>query len=553
MSSEARSSPESERWRTRPLRSRSLLISLIIVTTFAGTSIRTSDHANAAEDPIIGLWSCPAPAEEDPQSCSTIVRIEQRDGTTYGHVTKGGGRCFRAGDTVWTIGAPSGPHYEGTSLWRNSSDCSFRGNGKATWDLSSNAATLTECSTDPGSSESVCDKWARLSFALTTAGKVTVYVEQRNPRASLRSDFGLALPQREAVCSNCDVGDAREIGHFETGTGMTFYLRVPGPDGNYLEYLSNDPDHAQVVQKSANEWTINWEDSTDDSFDDLVVRVTVEPDLTVMSWNVHGSENPPLRSGVAPEIVARGADLVGLQEIEKRQAEKLEAYLEETDPEWDMLWVTTGHDPFGRVPGSPPAEGHAILSRYPMSRGRAWNLPKRDFHERILQRAIVTLPTDEELFLYNTHLCRQDGNKDPECWANHQAGRTRQARAILRHMAADAGAVRANKSFSAILVGDLNARPDSPPVALLKREMMDVWEEAHPTLRPCSREEDTRKCGWTSNTETLHSRIDYILLLNLSALEVTSATTPGFESSSPPDFYRAISDHFPVIASFGLL
>ena len=231
--------------------------------------------------------------------------------------------------------------------------------------------------------------------------------------------------------------------------------------------------------------------------------------LRVMTWNVLGSADPD-PAALGAEIVRRGVDVAGLQEIEEAQARELEAVLRKLDPRWRAVWHATGHDPGGGLLFTPPMEGHAILSRYPLARAASRRLPQRDFHERILQRAVVTVG-DEDVYVYNTHLCRTPAVAvlDRACWARDQAGRTAQARAILRHMRRDGAA-------PTVLLGDLNARPGSRPIALLGRRMRDAGARAGSG-----------------------ARIDYVFV---RGLVVERATTPQ----------SGLSDHDPVVAELSL-
>lgn len=231
--------------------------------------------------------------------------------------------------------------------------------------------------------------------------------------------------------------------------------------------------------------------------------------IRVMTWNVRGSAGPD-PDALAAEIVRRDVDVAGLQEIEREQTRALEAALREGDSRWRAVWHDTGHDPGGAIPFTSPPEGHAILSRFGLTRTRSWRLPQRDFHERILQRAVVTAG-DTEIYVYNTHLCRTPAFAfvDRACWAHGQTGRTDQARALLRRMHRDAGA-------NALLLGDLNARPDSRPIALLGMKMEDAGPEA-----------------------ASQTRIDYVFVRGLAV---------GRVFRPPSD----LSDHLPVIADVGL-
>ncbi len=227
--------------------------------------------------------------------------------------------------------------------------------------------------------------------------------------------------------------------------------------------------------------------------------------IRVMTWNVRGSAGPD-PGALAAEIVRRDVDVAGLQEIERAQTRALEAALRRHDPRWRAVWHDTGHDPGGAIPFTSPPEGHAILSRFGLTGARSWRLPQRDFHERILQRVVVRVG-DRELFVYNTHLCRTSAFDfvDRACWARDQAGRTAQTTAILRRMHRDG-------SGPAILLGDLNARPGSPPIEVLCGRLRDAATES-----------------------ASQTRIDYVFLRGVSVGRVVRPRTD-------------LSDHRPLIS-----
>lgn len=243
---------------------------------------------------------------------------------------------------------------------------------------------------------------------------------------------------------------------------------------------------------------------------DEVLPELSRTELRVMTWNVLGSADPD-PGAIAAQIVRRRVDVAALQEIEETQTLELEAHLREIDPRWRAVWHATGHDPGGGLPFTPPMEGHAILSRLSTTGARSWGLPQRDFHERILQRVVVTIG-DDELYVYNTHLCRTPAFafQDRACWARDQAGRAAQVRAVLRR-------VREDASAQSVLLGDLNARPGSPPVELLGGFMRD-----------------------TGVMQPSRTRIDYVFVRGLYAER----------AASPP---TDLSDHRPVIAELSLV
>ena len=80
-----------------------------------------------------------------------------------------------------------------------------------------------------------------------------------------------------------------------------------------------------------------------------------------------------------------------------------------------------------------------------------------------------------------------------------------------------------------VLVGDLNARPDTPEIDAITEDLVDAWAEAGVGH------------GYTYSTESPHARLDYVLHSN----DVTPRTAAVLSTDG--------SDHLPVIADLALL
>jgi endonuclease/exonuclease/phosphatase family metal-dependent hydrolase len=79
-----------------------------------------------------------------------------------------------------------------------------------------------------------------------------------------------------------------------------------------------------------------------------------------------------------------------------------------------------------------------------------------------------------------------------------------------------------------VLVGDLNATPDSPEIGAITEDLADAWAQAG--------EGD----GFTYDAETPHARIDYVL----TSSDVVARTAAVVTSDA--------SDHLPVVADLVL-
>ncbi len=207
------------------------------------------------------------------------------------------------------------------------------------------------------------------------------------------------------------------------------------------------------------------------------------PPLRVLTYNIHHGEGPDGRvdlDRVAAEIRASGADVVGLQEVDRHYSARSGSLDQaaELAGRLGMTAVYGAHldlDP--AEPGAPRRQyGTAILSRHPV---RSWTdtlLPASSSTEepRGLLEAVLDAPTGPVRFA-TTHLT-----------IGGSASRLAQARAIAARLAGSAEPV--------LLVGDLNAAPDAPEVVTLTEALPDLG-----------------RCGATFPADTPVERIDYVL------------------------------------------
>ncbi len=234
--------------------------------------------------------------------------------------------------------------------------------------------------------------------------------------------------------------------------------------------------------------------------------------LTVMSFNIHhgvGTDNLLNLQRVADVIKTEGIDVVGLQEVDRHWGDR-SAFVDQAAwlaDELDMHVVygaNLDEDPL--EPGQPRRQyGTAILSERPI---REWDntyLPKYEGHEqRGLLRARINV-RGVWVTVYNTHLQHNDANE-----------RVEQAAAI--------DALIGEPDESVVLMGDLNARPDTPEIQTLVDELVDSWEEAGVGD------------GYTYPVEDPNARIDYVLT---SGDVITRTAAVVFTDAS---------DHLPVKA-----
>jgi endonuclease/exonuclease/phosphatase family metal-dependent hydrolase len=206
--------------------------------------------------------------------------------------------------------------------------------------------------------------------------------------------------------------------------------------------------------------------------------------------------------------------------------------LQETRHDWryergrgqgEQLAEMTGYHPVSAVgqvymPIARIDEGVTILTKQPPIRTVLTRLT-RDPHDRDDENERiclgVRLDLGTEVDVYNTHFSLSE---------NMRISNARDTAAFIR---------RESGPRPAILMGDLNAYPDTPPVRYLRDEagFVDCWTAAHPD-----------NPGFTYSPWNPDHRIDYVLGLNLAG-PVTGARVVGFESEN--GVYG--SDHLGVV------
>lgn len=262
--------------------------------------------------------------------------------------------------------------------------------------------------------------------------------------------------------------------------------------------------------------------------------------LTVASYNIkHGAGNdtcvtPPAEPGmprnpdcsldlprIASVIEATGADVVGLQEVDRFWARS--GTVDQPQELADMLgWHACYGANLDHQPDShssvPHQYGTAILSRFPILECTNTLLPKANppaGEQRGLLEALINV-RGVPLRFYNTHLHTQ------------LADRQVQTQAI-----AD---ILDERPAPAVLVGDLNARPTESSLPVLYARLTDVWPVARPG-----------EPGYTyvaSPSRAPDRRIDYILVSDDVTIEGAEVLVDELTALA--------SDHYPVVAEIAL-
>ncbi len=238
-----------------------------------------------------------------------------------------------------------------------------------------------------------------------------------------------------------------------------------------------------------------------------------ETTVTVTSFNIHhgqGTDGVLDLARIARVIRASGADIAGLQEVDRHFAKRSDW----TDQAAELAELLGCHVAYGANidldppgPGKPRAQfGNAVLSRHPISRWENTHLFRSPGEEqRGLLHAEVDMP-GVLLHVYVAHLA-----------ASSQTDRARQAQQVVQLV---------HENDPAVLLGDFNARPQTPEIGTLRAALTDTWSavSAVGSLAP--------------HPGAPAARIDYIF-----TSQRLSATWTRFSTDDP-----AASDHLPVVS-----
>ena len=227
--------------------------------------------------------------------------------------------------------------------------------------------------------------------------------------------------------------------------------------------------------------------------------------LRVMSYNLHcgfGPDGMMRLEDMAQAIEAEGADIVALQEVSRGWV---------MNGSIDMLdWLARRlrmHASY--APTADPLWGNAVLSNRPLGRSENHRFEHGGVHiRRAALEVEVPLAEGEPLRLFATHFHHR--RKDSHI-------RVEESQAVLEHW---------NGAPRTILLGDLNATPESPEMELLRqsgfRDVLDIQG-----VSP----------GYTFRTTDPAYRIDYILI------------TPDLDAENAAVPESTASDHFAVVAT----
>jgi endonuclease/exonuclease/phosphatase family metal-dependent hydrolase len=238
--------------------------------------------------------------------------------------------------------------------------------------------------------------------------------------------------------------------------------------------------------------------------------------LRVATFNIHhgvGLDGLLDLERIAATVDSTGAEVVGLQEVDVHFGVRSN-FVDQANWLADRLgmYVVFGanldFDPL--TPDAPRRQyGTAILSAH---RIRAWTntlLPRPEGGEQrgLLEAHIRVRGLPVRVF--NTHLQH-----------NSQVERLAQIAAIRD--------VLAGTDESVVMLGDLNATPESPEIANLTEDLVDAWVTAGVGD------------GFTFDAATPHARIDYVM----SSGDIVARTAAVVTTDA--------ADHLPVVVDLGL-
>jgi endonuclease/exonuclease/phosphatase family metal-dependent hydrolase len=244
--------------------------------------------------------------------------------------------------------------------------------------------------------------------------------------------------------------------------------------------------------------------------------MAAERQLRVATFNIHhgvGLDGVLDLARIAATVERTGAEVVGLQEVDRHWSERSNfvdqaTWLAELLDMHVVFGANLDLDPL--APGAPRRQfGTAILSTYRIRATTNTLLPRPLGGEQrgLLEGQIKVRGIPVRVF--NTHLQHDS-----------QVERLAQVARIQR--------VLATANESVVLLGDLNATPDTPEIAGLTDLLVDAWVTAGVGD------------GFTFDASTPHARIDYVMSSgNVVARTAAVVTTDA-------------ADHLPVVADLAL-
>ncbi|PUB10809.1 endonuclease/exonuclease/phosphatase family metal-dependent hydrolase [Paenisporosarcina sp. OV554] len=232
-------------------------------------------------------------------------------------------------------------------------------------------------------------------------------------------------------------------------------------------------------------------------------------DVKVMSYNIHhgeGTDRVLDLERIAQVIENSEADIIGLQEVDNHWSSRsnFEDQANTLAKRLGMFYVYAPNlDNAPLIEGEPRRQyGTAILSKYPILDSENHKLTKiGNTEQRGLLEATINVKGNQVHF-YNTHLALTSAEREIQ----------------IREVNELAGQVKGPK----IIMGDLNAKPESPEMQLMISNYSDAFAD--------------KPAAYTYSSINPTVRIDYIF------------TTDNIETVNAEVIRTLASDHLPVTA-----
>ncbi|TMW62315.1 hypothetical protein Poli38472_009808 [Pythium oligandrum] len=246
------------------------------------------------------------------------------------------------------------------------------------------------------------------------------------------------------------------------------------------------------------------------------------------------------------------ADIVGFQEVRydgvlanKGQHSQVE-HLAKRLPGFQFVYQAAMSYINDRSPYERIEEGPAIFSKYPIVEtdylllSRDPNDPN-DSHQRLCLHAVVDHPQWGWIDVYATHLSLSERSREQtmlEIWNYMQHG----------------------KGVTQVLLGDLNAEPDSRGIQFLRgdarldgqtTDLKDAWLEKHMEAAPRSPDAHDRAHKFTFPSDNPIKRIDFILYRGKGAIKECEilAQAPTEDTKDFPTDVGMLNSQSPIYAS----
>lgn len=227
---------------------------------------------------------------------------------------------------------------------------------------------------------------------------------------------------------------------------------------------------------------------------------------------------------LAAQIVASGSSIVALQEVRYDSSIggpgnhfQMKHLLDQLGPGWHFAYnpAMSYFDVARYARRAREEEGAAIISRYPITAVDYILLPRimtdgdDNQHQRQCLHAVVQVPLVGDVDVYVTHLSLSEPARDAS------------VQAIWRFIRDRPGAAAGRDSRLQILMGDLNAEPDSKAIQFLQgltslggetTDLQDAWLAAGmDEPEPRSQDPQVRRTALTFPSDDPKKRIDLIL------------------------------------------